>query len=703
MARYWVWWTGNWSDATNHWATTSGGAPWAGNLPTATEDVFFDSASHTTSYTVTIDATTKLCRDLTFAAPASWNVTWAGSVAMTVSGSLTLYSGLIRTYTWALTFNATSTGKTITMAGTTLASAFSFSGTGWGWTLQDTFNNGSGTITITAGTLDTNWVTVTAWSITSSGTTTRALTLGASSITLSAINTVSFSGTWFTFTCWTSTITLTTTAPNVSWNGHTFYNVTYTASTNGSISWANTFNNLSITSWSTKLGKIEVYANQTINGTLTINGNSTINRILVDSNPNAIATPSTLTAAAVSITYADFRNITAAGAASWDLSAITWLSWDCWGNTGITFTTPVSQTWTNTSGGSWSTAANWTSRVPLPQDDVSLNCAFTTSRTVTADMPRLGKAIDWTGATFTTSLTFTLSTAVRVFGSLTLISGLTLTGAQTMNFWWRDGSFTVNTFGTTSTWQYYFSPKSSTYTLQSDIISTSAWAFSFLSPNGWTSYFVVNWYNITAAAYSFSGATGSSVDFGSGLITVTGSNNVWTVTSTITVIAGTSTIKFTDTSNTAITFNGAFSGGTKTYYNLWFDRWASTGNITITDNLTFNDFKDTGTAAHSILFTTGRTYIFTTFTVSGNWAGNEITINSTTTGTHTLSAPSKNNASPISCDYLNIQHSIVLQANTWYAWVNSVNNQAVATAGSGWIFTAPAIVLSDTSSFFQLF
>ena len=67
-----------------------------------------------------MDAVTKLCRDITFAAPLTGNVTWAGSTAINVSGSLTLYSGLIRTYTGTITFNATTTGKTITLAGISL-------------------------------------------------------------------------------------------------------------------------------------------------------------------------------------------------------------------------------------------------------------------------------------------------------------------------------------------------------------------------------------------------------------------------------------------------------------------------------------------------------------------------------------------------------------------------------------------------------
>lgn len=45
---------------------------------------------------------------------------------MNISGSMTLYAGLVRTYTGALTFNATTTGKTLTFAGKTMASATTF-------------------------------------------------------------------------------------------------------------------------------------------------------------------------------------------------------------------------------------------------------------------------------------------------------------------------------------------------------------------------------------------------------------------------------------------------------------------------------------------------------------------------------------------------------------------------------------------------
>src|SRR3989344_2236106 len=52
---YWVGGSGNWSDDTNHWAISSGGAPGSGNLPDATSNVFFDASSGAASSVVTID------------------------------------------------------------------------------------------------------------------------------------------------------------------------------------------------------------------------------------------------------------------------------------------------------------------------------------------------------------------------------------------------------------------------------------------------------------------------------------------------------------------------------------------------------------------------------------------------------------------------------------------------------------------------
>jgi hypothetical protein len=76
-------------------------------------------------------------------------------------------------------------------------------------------------------------------------------------------------------------------------------------------------------------------------------------------------------------------------------------------------------------------------------------CAFNASKTVTQDMPRAGKSIDWTGATGTP--TWTTSTAASIFGSLTLIEGMILTAStQTYTFEGRDVGMPVGGWTLTS-------------------------------------------------------------------------------------------------------------------------------------------------------------------------------------------------------------------------------------------------------------
>jgi hypothetical protein len=300
--------------------------------------------------------------------------------------------------------------------------------------------------------------------------------------------------------------------------------------------------------------------------------------------------------------------------------------------------------------------------------------AFGTSQTVTADMPRLGKSIDWTGATWTTALTWAHTINLTLYGSLTLISGLTHTSGSAVIFMGRS-SYTLKSFGISFAGQVVINAPTGTIQLLDDFVDTNASQFSLTNGT-----FDAN--NNGVKVYQFIASAGTTILMGSGTWEITApNNNNWNFSATANVTAGTSTIKFTDSSNSVM----SFGGGGKIYNNIWFSRGASTGSITITGSNTFNDFKDDGTAAHSILFTAASTQTFTTFTVSGT-AGNLITLNSTTTGIFTLTAPSRSNASPVSSAYLNIQHSVVVQANTWYAGVNSTNNQGDVTAGSGWIF-----------------
>jgi len=168
---------------------------------------------------------------------------------------------------------------------------------------------------------------------------------------------------------------------------------------------------------------------------------------------------------------------------------------------------------------------------------------------------------------------------------------------------------------------------------------------------------------------------------GNGIWTLTGTGTSWNVAATnLTLNTNASLINITDTSSTAITF----AGGSTTYYGLQFNRGGSTASITLTGNNTFTNFIDIGTATHSIIFTAASTQTIGNFVVIGNPAG-QIILNSTTTAAFTLT---KSPAGLVNCDYLNIQHCIASPSTlTWYAGTNSVNNQAVSGAGSGWIFT----------------
>ena len=63
---YWVKGTGNWSDATHHWASSSNGTPGAANLPASTTNAHFNAASFNgTGQIVTVDVAA-YCQDMNF-------------------------------------------------------------------------------------------------------------------------------------------------------------------------------------------------------------------------------------------------------------------------------------------------------------------------------------------------------------------------------------------------------------------------------------------------------------------------------------------------------------------------------------------------------------------------------------------------------------------------------------------------------------
>jgi len=203
-SRYWVGGTAAWDGtAGTKWALTSGGAGGQA-VPTAADDVFFDASSG--AGTVTVSTTTALCNNISF---AGFTGTFAGSVAMTVSGSFAWGAGMTRTYTGSITFNATSTGKTITSNGKTFGGFLTCDGVGGGWTLADALNS-SATLTITNGSFSTGNFSLTLPRMASNNSNVRSVLLGSSTVTLTS-NDVTFSPAPWGFT----------TNTNLTWNAGT--------------------------------------------------------------------------------------------------------------------------------------------------------------------------------------------------------------------------------------------------------------------------------------------------------------------------------------------------------------------------------------------------------------------------------------------------------------------------------------------------
>ncbi len=334
--------------------------------------------------------------------------------------------------------------------------------------------------------------------------------------------------------------------------------------------------------------------------------------------------------------------------------------------------------WATSSGGSGGNG-----NIPTSSDNVIVdaNSGFSGGGTISVDVS-LGTSacLDFTcssGHSFTLA---SVNDNLQIYGSLTLEAGVTTSGVMWFYFLATSTGKTITQGGATLDGGLFFNGAGGGWTLQDDIEIDNL----FLHRQG---TFDANDHNVTAGGFDIYAAVGKTVNLlmGSGTWTATvadmtiGENYSWSVfiDGTVNITPETSTIKFTD----ATSSEKSFWGSGKTYNNLWLSG-AGTGVFSIWGSNTFNNFK-VDTPPHTVKFEHGTTQTVSSFTVSGT-SGNLITINSETTATHALT---KSGGGTISCDYLNIQHSVASPANTWYAGTNSTNNQGVSTAGSGWIFT----------------
>ncbi len=678
---FWVGGTGNWSDATNHWSTTSGGLPNAANVPTSSDNVSFDILSNTTAYTVTVDVTAN-CKDMTWALPSVSGVpTLAGSAFnLSVFGSVSFITGMSVSLSTTLLMAATTTGKTVTTNGVQLGCFVNFSGSGGGWTLQDdlTLSGSNKTLTVSNGILNTNAKTVTVGTfVSTSGT--RTLTLDNSTINITGTSgtpwNISTTGT-LTFSWTNGTLNYSggtvNTQTNLNLASQTYNTINITAAGTVVPAMSTTsVKNFSYTSTTDKRDNLQFNTLWTLaaSGSLTFAGNSVVNRAFVSS--NGLGTQRTITipnTATVTLTNVDFQDIASAGTfGTWTGTSLG----DCLGNSGITFDGSTTQTY---AGGTnnWSTAAAWTSRVPLPQDDVVVNT--TTAGTLTADMPRLGRNIDFTSFTRTVSLS---SVANTVFGNLALSTGMTWTQSVNLIFQGRGSQTITSTTKTFSGTQ--IQAFGGTYTLQ-DAYTNSG---SVTVANG---TFASGSFDISAGSFAFSGAATKAIS-GSGVWSITGTSGpIWSANNTgTTVTAFTGTIKFTGN----VTTNVTFAGAGLVYPNFWWSSTTATGTLIITGANTFNDVKWNRTTTRTIQWPSATTNTITSWTDESLGTA-VLTLTASTGGSAAILTKA---SGFVSTDYLAISDSNAPASPDASIWFAGANSTSVSGANTRWRFASIQTIL----------
>jgi hypothetical protein len=514
----------------------------------------------------------------------------------------------------------------------------------------------------------------------------KTLNLGLATITITGTGTSWNIGSAPALSATGSTIMLTGATAVFGGGGLAYGTLAMTGAGIATLSGFNSFVNLTRTGTAAKTDSFSIGGDQTISGVLTISGNSPIARLLVAS--NTVATPRTITVnGSIAASNVDLRDITGAGSASWNFAAISGLSGDSGGNTGITFTAPGTSYWkTATTGSKNYSDANWflasngaggVARVPLPQDSAIFDAASLSGATTLAfDMPRIGgfdataitQALTLGSATVNVHRSWRLSTLVPNFNIALIFSGRATHGS---------GSFGINYAGRTNAGAVVITAPTGVYTLEANMIGTGAWTLTAGALDAAT-------FNIQATTFASAAGSGiRTLQMGSGTWTLAGTGNVWNFSAggTLTFPANTATIRLTDISATAKNFAGAGV----TYYDLIITG-GGTGAVNITGSNTFRNI--TVGAPKTVTLTASTTQTITgAFSATGS-VGNLITINSATPGTRAALSKA---SGIVGCDYLRLQDNNAIGGALWYAGVNS--SELVGGSTSGWTFAgAPQMV-----------
>ena len=674
--RYWVGGTASWDGtAGTKWAATSGG-PGGETLPTSADDVFFD-ANSTGTTTIAIGNTGAKSITCT-----GFTGTITGTGNISVVGSVTLAPGMTYSHIGVVTFTGTGT---LTTAGKSFGSV-SVNGTLASIALGDALSCPARTISVLAGTFNTNNYSVSCGTFNTSTSAARTVALGSSTLTVTAGSSAAFgasSTTGLTFSAGTSLLVVSGAGGGIDAGNLTFNDISYTSTSASARYFSITScNNLTFAA-GTGACPLSVGRSVTINGTLSCTGTAVSTRGFIRS--STIGSSVTITAAAVSVNDCDFRDITLAGAAA---GASPVRAGDCGGNSGIIFPAPktvyrvgssttftATNAWALTSGGAGSD-----SNFPLAQDTIVIDNGATPGSSLTAASSYNLGTLDCSNRT--NAITLSFAGSAIWYGSIIFSPATTISGGTGQAFSGR-GTQLFTSAGNIVPFAITIDTPGGTFRLQ-DALSSSS---SITLVRGGLDASV---YSVTITALSANYTGARTLIMGSGLWTLTGTGTVWSLgAASLTFDKGTANMLCSDASATS----RLFDGGAQSYNKLTIGGPTGTSTFTISGGNSFTELSSTKTVAHTVTFS-GSPATIGTWSITGT-SGNVVTVNSSTAGTRRTFTLS-NITSGI--DYLSVKDIGCNHPDRFYVGANSTdggNNSNV-------IFTAPPTVAA-AGAMFMLF
>lgn len=393
---YWVGNSGNWSDYSNHWATTSGGSTMHNAVPSINDDIYFDVNSFSSAgQVVTLDLSVQNVNNIDFTGVTNSPTLNSGIAnSLYVNGDWIGSLGIVNQLLGEIRF-ISSNSTNINSFGLFFNGPIVFDGYGT-WELLSDFNSNS-SLSVKTGTINTNNFNVECEKIKINGFEPRTINAGTSNITIT--------GTDSAFVASPINLYLTLTNAdlifnNTSGNSVEFYSggssILYPKITVSS----NAFElveSSTVSDFSAIPGtKIYLPVNNTCNFTsFNIDGNCALPTILAANSPDTLA--SLNIAGGTTVNYIHIQDIQAGGGAFVANNSI-----DNGNNIGWTINEETSNGnvyWIGNTG-NWSNPSNWsTNCLPGPNDTIIFNgSSFSgVNDVVTLDVNAYGNSMKWIG------------------------------------------------------------------------------------------------------------------------------------------------------------------------------------------------------------------------------------------------------------------------------------------------------------------